>query len=198
MGNATPPVKSLHPRFGVAEPPKRQPRRANWRLHKIIRSTRRPRAIVDFFLKHISMAQTPCKCAQRPRGPTFGLRIRRSQSIRCSSVSWTPSLPSLTSPPRPGNQDVSITLKDATGRAKTTAASRGATRRATSVQAPPAAFEPAPIFPSLPRKSRTILARCMIHSSTDNSRNNFASCASPYHHRNTGVAALAISAANDE
>ena len=102
--------------------------------------------------------------------------------------------------PRPAasNQDVSITVKDATGRAKTTAASRGATRGATSVQVPPAAFELAPIFPSLPRKSRMMLARCMIHSSTDSSRNNWASCTSPYHHRNIGVAALAISAASDE
>src|SRR5208282_124150 len=49
MGNATSPVKSLHPGFGMAEPPKRQPRRANWPVHIIIRSTRRPRAIVDFF-----------------------------------------------------------------------------------------------------------------------------------------------------
>ncbi len=244
----------------MAEAPKRQSGRANWRPHKIIRSTQRPRAIVDFFVsisrnaehraplkprialdtptgrygprveiwviefddgldvlhafgkalgffpvlqnpaakvgvqpnkvRHGGMARIGFECVRhapedrpaklerfrRLRHNTARTDVRTADEAqpvdRCSSVSWTLSLPSLTSPPRPSNHDVSITLKDATGRAKTTAASRGATRGATSVQAPPAAFEPAPIFPSLPRKSRMMLARCMIQSSTDNSRNN--------------------------
>jgi hypothetical protein len=49
MGNATPPVKSLHPETGVAEPPKRRPSVANWRGHKIIREVEWSRAMVDFF-----------------------------------------------------------------------------------------------------------------------------------------------------
>jgi hypothetical protein len=49
----------------------------------------------------IRLQAKPCGvCAIIPRGATLGLRIRRSESIRCSSVSCTLSLTSPTFPPR--------------------------------------------------------------------------------------------------
>jgi len=58
--------------------------------------------------------------------------------------------------------------------------------------------EDAPILPSVPLRSRAILARCMIHSSSVSSANSTVSGRSPMSHSANGVAALATSAASEE
>ena len=55
-----------------------------------------------------------------------------------------------------------------------------------------------PIFPSVPSISRLMLARCMIHSTADNSANTAASVWCCDQNSMNGMTALAINAASDE
>src|SRR5262249_17945416 len=58
--------------------------------------------------------------------------------------------------------------------------------------------EDAPSLPSVPLRSRAMLARCMIHSSSVSNANSTVSGRSPMSHSANGVAALATSAASEE
>src|SRR5215471_1182901 len=58
--------------------------------------------------------------------------------------------------------------------------------------------EDAPILPSVPLRSRAMLAWCMIHSSSVSSVNSTVSGRSPMSQSANGVAALATSAASEE
>jgi hypothetical protein len=55
-----------------------------------------------------------------------------------------------------------------------------------------------PIFPSVPDRSRSILPRCLIHSSVVNRKKRRALFRAPENHIRGGVTALATSAASEE